>query len=299
MPPILPVTPPNNRFWRALHFPLALLGVGLAMLFVAGAVIQPLANLLPARPGTLAACAVALFVAIGFALAYAAFVRFVERRPSVAEFAGKGAAGELAGGLAIGFLLFSASVGIIALLGGYRVIGTNPPHAMLTALALSIFSGVVEEIALRGLFFRIIESWLGSWIALALSATLFGALHLANPDATAFAAVAIALEAGVLLAAVYMVTRRLWAAIGFHAAWNFTQGGIYGIAISGFSSGGLLRPAMTGPGWLTGGAFGAEASLPAVAVCLGAGVFALRLAIRRGRIVAPAWRRQSLAGVQE
>lgn len=293
MPPILPVTPPNSRLWRVIHFPPVLLAIGVALLFGAGALIQPAASALPAKPGTIAACAVALLVAVGFAAAYAVFVRFVERRPRVAEFALPRAGRELLGGIAIGFLLFSAAIGIIALLGGYRILGTNPPAAMLAALALSIFSGVVEEIALRGLFFRILESWLGSWIALALSAALFGALHLANPNATLFAAVAIALEAGVMLAAVYMLTRRLWAAIGLHAMWNFTQGGIYGIAISGFSAPGLIRPAVSGPDWLTGGAFGAEASVPALLVCLAFGVALLRLAVRQGRIVAPAWRRRA------
>ena len=58
-----------------------------------------------------------------------------------------------------------------------------------------------------------------------------------------------------MLAALYMLTRRLWAAIGLHAAWNFAQGGIYGVAVSGFEVGGLLRPRMTGPDLLTGGSF--------------------------------------------
>ena len=46
-----------------------------------------------------------------------------------------------------------------------------------------------------------------------------------------------------MLAALYMLTRKLWASIGLHAAWNFTQGGIYGVRVSGFYVGGLLRPA--------------------------------------------------------
>src|SRR3546814_14021170 len=89
---------------------------------------------------------------------------------------------------------------------------------------------------MRGVIFRLIERWLGSWIALAISAALFGAGHLANPNASWFAAVCIALEAGIMLGAIYMVTRRLWAAVGIHAAVNFTPGGVYGIAISGLDT---------------------------------------------------------------
>jgi membrane protease YdiL (CAAX protease family) len=166
--------------------------------------------------------------------------------------------------------------------------------SLYPAAAMAILSGVIEEIVLRGLFFRLLERLLGSWIALALSAALFGALHLGNPGATVSAAVAIALEAGVMLAALYMLTRRLWAAIGLHAAWNFAQGGIYGIAVSGFKQTGLLVPSVQGPEWLTGGRFGAEASLPAVLVDTAFGVALLVLAYRRGRFVAPMWVRRRL-----
>ncbi len=93
---------------------------------------------------------------------------------------------------------------------------------------------------MRGVLFRIVEESLGSWIALALSAALFGALHAFNPGATLTSSIAIALEAGVLLAAVFMVTRRLWMVIGLHTAWNFTEGGVFGASVSGGDAHGML-----------------------------------------------------------
>ena len=150
---------------------------------------------------------------------------------------------------------------------------------------------------LRGLFFRLVEAWLGSWAGLILSAVLFGALHLGNDNATLLAGAAIALEAGVMLAALFMVTRRLWAVIGLHAAWNFAQGGVFGIAVSGNAVNGLLVPRISGPEWLTGGAFGAEASLPAVVICTAFGGAMLVLAARRGQFMPPVWvRRRQGAG---
>jgi hypothetical protein len=150
---------------------------------------------------------------------------------------------------------------------------------------------------MRGIVFRISEELVGTWGSLAISAGLFGVLHLANPHATLTAAVAIALEAGVLLAAAYLVTRRLWFAIGLHAGWNFTQGGIFGVAVSGFEAKGLLKGSLSGPPWLSGGEFGAEASLIAVAVCVSAALPLLLFAARGGQWRAAPWRAQRPAGV--
>jgi hypothetical protein len=81
-----------------------------------------------------------------------------------------------------------------------------------------------------------------------------------------------------------------------HAAWNFTQGGVFGAAVSGDKPEdqlpGLLQPRITGPDWLTGGAFGPEASVVTVVVCTAVGLALLALAIRRGSWVAPSWVRR-------
>jgi membrane protease YdiL (CAAX protease family) len=223
-------------------------------------------------------------------LAYAGFVRWVERRP-VTELGRDRAAREWAVGVALGFGAISLTVAVIAGFGGYRITGTNPASVLVPVLAMAIFSGVFEEIVIRGLVFRLLEEWLGSWTALALSALLFGLLHIMNPNATLLAAVAISIEAGILLAAVYMLTRRLWMAIGLHMAWNFTQGGVFGISVSGVEMKGLLFNTMQGPPLLTGGAFGAEASLPAILVCTSLGVWLLYRAHRKGRFVAASWHR--------
>jgi len=244
----------------------------------------------PAAPGPWGKVLGSLVLAIVAMLAYAAFVRWIERRP-VADFGRRGALREWAVGVALGFAAISLSVAVIASLGGYRITGWNPPSVLVPVLSLAIFSGVVEEIISRGLMFRLLEEWLGSWAALALSALAFGLLHMANPNATPLAAAAISIEAGILLGALYMLTRRLWMAIGLHMAWNFTQGGVYGINVSGIEVQGLLFNTMQGPPLLTGGAFGAEASLPAIVICTSLGLWVLYLAHRRGRFVAASWHR--------
>lgn len=225
-------------------------------------------------------------------VAYRAYVKLIERRRGI-EFGAQGALREFGSGLVIGAALFSATIGALAALGLYTVQGWRDPVVMIAPLAMSMGAAVIEELLFRGAIFRIIETSLGTWIALVISAALFGLVHLGNPNATWLAAAAISLEAGVMLAAAYVLTRRLWLPIGIHAAWNFTQGGIFSVAVSGGKTDGLLVANLSGPSWLSGGEFGAEASVVAMFWCTALGVWLLVLAARRGNFVAPFWKRRA------
>jgi membrane protease YdiL (CAAX protease family) len=235
----------------------------------------------------LAAALLGVVVAVGI---YVLAVRFMERRP-VVELERDGAVRGLVVGVLLGVGLFSVVIGVIAALGGYRVVGTGTVGGVVSLFAASLFAGVVEELVFRGVVFRVLEELTGTWWALALSAALFGGLHFGNPGATAWGALAIAIEAGVLLGAAYVATRRLWVPIGLHFAWNFTQGGVFGVTVSGSGEGGegLLTSRLSGPDLLSGGAFGAEASIFAVLLCLLLAVLFLRIAVRAGRIKPPRW----------
>jgi len=283
--------PPMNSLF--LRLPLLRLPVALVFLFP----VFLLESLTPrwtrpyvGRPadivlGALVACL------LGWA-AYRLYVRAIERRSAI-EFGAQGAARELGSGLALGAALFSVVIGVLGALGVYTATGWRGPQVLVAPLAISVGAAVIEELLFRGAIFRIIEATLGTWIALAISALLFGAAHLGNENASWLAAAAIALEAGVMLGAAYVLTRRLWLPIGIHAAWNFTQGGIFSVAVSGGKTIGLLEATLAGPPWLTGGAFGAEASVVALVLCTALGVWLLVLAARRGNFIAPFWRRRS------
>jgi len=232
--------------------------------------------------------------AAAFALVYVLYVLAIERRP-VRELSLKGAPLELLAGGFLGAGLFTMTIVSIWAAGGYDVSGWNGVLAAAPALSLSLGSGFTEEILVRGVIFRITEEGLGTWSAIAISSSIFGLAHMGNPNATAFSVVAIALEAGVLLAAAYILTRRLWLAIGLHAAWNFVQGGVFGVAVSGHAMGGLLSARLSGPDILSGGEFGAETSVFAVIYCLAAGAFLLVKAHGLKRFVALPWRRPAAA----
>ncbi|OLD64508.1 MAG: hypothetical protein AUI47_05680 [Acidobacteria bacterium 13_1_40CM_2_68_5] len=227
---------------------------------------------------------------LAFVASYVVYVGVVERR-SVGELSPAKGPVDLGAGFLLGIGLFTITIGSIWLAGGYEVTGFDEFRAAGPWLFLSVASGFAEEILVRGVIFRITEEGLGTWIALAISSLLFGMAHIRNPGATLLSGLAVALEAGVLLAAGFVLTRRLWLPIGLHAGWNFAQGGIFGVAVSGFQFGGILKSGLHGPEILSGGAFGAEASIFAVVYCLVAGVCLLVAARRAGRFVPPFWAR--------
>lgn len=287
--------PPTRRGARLLRNPIVRIVLALFSIAIPFAIVATPFNLFVTDRALRAVGALLLTAVV--LLAYRGYVQVVEKR-AVAELSGKQAIPEVLSGLALGALLFCATIGILAALGVYQVTGINGWKSMLEGVAGFILFGVLEEVIMRGIVFRIIEQALGSWIALGISAVIFGALHLLNLGATLANAAAITVEGGVLLAAAYMLTRRLWLCIGLHIAWNFTQGGIFSVAVSGGSSEGLLQARMVGPDWLTGGRFGAEASVVAWVICAAAGITLLVLAVRKGRVVRPSWSERPLRAKQ-
>ena len=200
-------------------------------------------------------------------------------------------------GLSVGAGLMTLVVGIAAVAGAYRVLGWGGLEDMLEiVLVTGVVAGVIEEILIRGIVFRFLEEFAGSAIALIISALLFGLLHMSNPNATAWSSICIAVEAGVLLGGAYMLTRNLWLAIGLHAGWNVTQGFVWNVPVSGNSFVGMVEAGLYGPDWLSGGAFGLEASVIALIVAGGAGVWIVWQAKKAGHWVRPSWVRTAADG---
>lgn len=271
--------------WRVLQFPLTRIVVALgaiAAYFVAVLLAVKALGLDSKRAG------IQLVLAAGVYLIYFGFVRLVERR-SVTELSRDGAARGLGGGFALGAAMFSLVILILWTSGVYGVTDVHGIRVLGAPLVASIAAALLEETVVRGILFRIVEEGVGTWLALALSAAVFGLLHAFNPGATWIDTLAIALEAGVLLAAAYVYSRKLWLCFGLHCGWNFTEGGIFGASVSGGKARGLLVAHLQGPTALTGGRFGPEGSAVAVAVGLGVGLTFLVFAARRKRILRPAW----------
>ena len=230
---------------------------------------------------------------IGAVIAYTVLTFYMESRIWPYEIDYRRLMG-LVKGIVLGVVLVSVCVAILAVAGSYSITGFNGHYSpWLALLVTGACAGIAEEILYRGVLFRLVEEGLGTWGAVLVSALVFGGMHLVNPDATLWGAIAIAVEAGILFAAVYVITRSLWWCIGLHFAWNVMEGPVFGSIVSGTGvQDSWFIASWNGPDILTGGAFGLEASIVPVVLLGILGTGLLVYASRNSLIVSPIWTRK-------
>jgi membrane protease YdiL (CAAX protease family) len=187
---------------------------------------------------------------------------------------------ELALGTALGGGAILVLFGAALAMGEYEVTGFGWNKTSITGVFWTGFSsyllmmlmvGYYEELLFRGylnlnLFealhsYRIRNTWIPALVSIALISVLFGLAHANNPNASPFGILNVTL-AGFMLGIPFLATRRLSLSIGIHFAWNFVQGGIVGVPVSGIPSRfSILTSKSTGSDFITGGAFGFEGGL--------------------------------------
>ena len=221
----------------------------------------------------------AAVIAIQVLAVYAASSRWLEQRTPT-EIEPPRSLRELLLGFGIGIAVFTSVMGVLWVIGVYHPTGWGHLKPLAAGLGFAIAPGVLEEVLFRGLLFRISSKIVGTWGALLWTSAYFGAGHFFNPGATWESSVAIAIEAGVLLGASYAATRGLGVPIGIHIGWNFFEGPVFGMLVSGNMTPGAITGSVSGPILLTGGGFGPEASVVAVLLCTVVGIYFLRRMIR-------------------
>ena len=182
-------------------------------------------------------------------------------------------------GLLYGWLIVTVALLCVAAIGRvtFQVQFSMSILATVTVqLAVLAVAAMSEEVAFRGYpFHRLIES-IGTVPAVLCYAAMFVLPHLMNPGVSPGAMINTA-AAGAFFATSYLLTRSLWLGWGMHAGWNAALSVIYGLNVSGVDAPGIVSGSMSGPDWLTGGAYGVEAGLSGtVALAIGfAGLFPL------------------------
>lgn len=227
--------------------------------------------------GLIAACVLALGC-------YALAVRLGEGR-AAGELALLPAPAELVTGGLLGLGMMTALMSFLAATGAYDItlLGAAPAWS---GVGLAVQAAVTEELWMRALFFRLLWRAFGPVPAFAACAAVFAALHLANPGANPLAGATVAV-AGMMFCALFTLTGRLWVPVAVHATWNLAQGYLFGAVVSGGDPGQsvAVSTVRTGaPTWLTGGTFGPEASVVALALVSAVTIAALAMIRRRTQL---------------
>lgn len=175
------------------------------------------------------------------------------------------APGDVAWGLFMGAAVF-AGIFVVEWAAGWLAVTSRSWETIgwdLVAVNLALSAvyyvsvGVMEEVVSRGYVLQALEDDWGTAVAVLVSSVAFGLFHGSNPHVTPLALFNLCII-GALLAYGYLVTRQLWLPIALHFSWNFFQGAVLGLPVSGMGRGDLWSTQVEGPDWVTGGAFGPE-----------------------------------------
>lgn len=185
-------------------------------------------------------------------------------------------------GLAIGALLMLAPALVLFATGAARwTVSAQGASALFSAASLMAAVAIAEELLFRGFIFQRLIDGLGQWWAQLIIGGLFVLTHstaLEGAGEIRYLAGLNIFIASLMFGLAFIKTRSLAMPIGIHFAANFVQGGVLGFGVSGNDEQGFLNPVLSGPDWLTGGAFGLEASVPGL-IC----VIAITAALWRWR----------------
>ncbi len=179
----------------------------------------------------------------------------------------------LAAGVELGLLFPILLVGVLKLLGHASISRSQSPLKqsrkalwLLGLALLSLFTGVAEEIVFRAMAAREFSLIVGWPMAILIAGAYFGAVHLIGQVKTltvrkALSIMVSSIVVSFLFISMYVRSGTLWLPIGFHAAWNFSLVGILGLPMNTHApEESMVQTTLAGPGWLTGGAMGLEAS---------------------------------------
>jgi len=268
----------NIKLWRDIIFV-----IGGIILFIIGSTILSLGVYTASESDYyLINIPIFLITAVVLLLLYNLLIRYVEANDAC-KIAPRKDISSIGNGLFIGFSYFIIVTVTMSLCGYYHIKSIQFDwEKQLFSFTLFFLVAVSEEIFFRGILFRMINRRWNLWAALVISALIFGGLHIFNDYATLWSSIAIAIEAGSLLGAAYAYSKNLWLPIGIHWIWNYTQGNILGFPVSGGDNvTSVITPEISGPQWLTGGSFGAEASVIAAVIGLLISLWFIRKTIQQ------------------
>ena len=189
-----------------------------------------------------------------------------------------------------GIMFSLVQMGVIALVYQVSGIGSfelnelslEPILFILGLFPFWLLQGGTEEVATRGWLLTRIAARTNLPLAIVISSSLFGILHMGNAGVTFLSVLNIILD-GVLAGLLFIYTDSIWLVVAQHGTWNYVQGNLLGFQVSGTGADASIFSFTmgSGPDWLTGGAFGAEGSIITTLVLLVSLVIVYRLGERK------------------
>ena len=269
----------NIKLWRDIIFVIS----GILLLIIGSTILSLGVYTASESDSYLINIPIFLITAVVLLLLYNLLIRYVEANDAC-KIAPRKDISSIGNGLFIGFSYFIIVTVTMSLCGYYHIKSIQFDwEKQLFSFTLFFLVAVSEEIFFRGILFRMINRRWNIWAALVISALIFGGLHILNNNATLWSSIAIAIEAGSLLGAAYAYCKNIWLPIGIHWIWNYTQGNILGFPVSGEDNvTSIITPEISGPQWLTGGTFGAEASVISAVIGLLISLWFIRKTIQQG-----------------
>jgi hypothetical protein len=197
----------------------------------------------------------------------------------------------LAAGALLGAGLAGTVVLIQCLTHVLAVTETRPFLPLLPTLWNIFVNATIAETLIIGIVFRILQDWLGSYLALVVLFAIFFILHITAPGATPISAACVAMHI-FLCCTAFIYSRSLWLPIAIHFAWDFSFAAIYGASVNGYTmDDSLLATSTNGPDLIAGGYFGPQGSIQAGLLCLLTGALLLQISRKQNQIIRPSFRK--------
>ncbi|MHB1922617.1 MAG: CPBP family intramembrane glutamic endopeptidase [Chitinophagaceae bacterium] len=276
------------RGLELLNFPITKMVIGMIVCLGAGLIgkegIQYLLDFTQLSQADKDLVGISVFATL-VVMAYRSLFKIYEKR-NIPEWCTHRLEKWLMAGILLGGGLQSLTICVMYLNHDFGVISVNRLIPLLPNLISVFDTSVVAEVLFIGIIFRITEAALGSYLALGILTLMFGIIHSLIAHGTLIGGLAIALNAGLLLGAAFMYSRNLWFPIAIHFAWDFTQSGIFGASVAGYTvKQSLLTTKITGSPQLSGGYFGPQSSVQSGLFCLMAALVFLAASHRQHSII--------------
>ncbi len=192
-----------------------------------------------------------------------------KRNISTMGFVRKNAVKEYLVGFAIGIGMLAVSLLLCVVTGAAKVSFSGGSIGIILIFLLGyLLQGMSEEVLVRGYFMISLGRKNSIGWAVIMSSLMFAMLHIFNAGLSVLAFVNLALYG--LLMALYMLKHEsIWGVCAIHSAWNFVQGNVFGVQVSGMPlCESVFATELTGSKWITGGDFGLEGGLAVTLVML-------------------------------